>query len=221
MSERIPVVVLLAGTQHDYLQLARPLLRALEATHHFTVAVTTDTEHLPLHNTKVLLAASDHALQPGQASLLTDFVRSGGGLVLLHGTLATWAEGGDLSELAGWATTGPGPLTELVIRPDRSNPLTARLGDELKVHDELYFSEGPPAGASVLLRASWRFTEQVVAYERAVGDGHFVHVGLGHEPSTFEHEGFQKLVQRSVMFAAGRIAAPSVGVGLIGYGAIA
>jgi scyllo-inositol 2-dehydrogenase (NADP+) len=221
MSDRIPVVLLLAGTRHDYLHMARPLLRALEATHHFAVEVVTDAEQLPLHNTRVLLAASDHAMQPGQASRLTDFVRSGGGLVLLHGTLAAWAEGGDLAELAGWAPSGPGPLTELVVRPDPSNPLTSRLGAELKVHDELYFSEGPPAEASVLLRASWRFTEQVVAYERRVGDGHFVHIGLGHDPSTYELEGFQKLVQRTLMLMAGRVAAPPVGVGLIGYGAIA
>jgi scyllo-inositol 2-dehydrogenase (NADP+) len=221
MSERIPVVVLLAGAQHDYLHMARPLLRALEATHHFAVEVAGDAEHLPLQNTKVLLAASDHALQPGQAARLTDFVRSGGGVLLLHGTLAKWAEGGDLSELAGWTLSGPGPLTELVVRPDPSNPLTSRLGAELKVRDEMYFSEGPPAGAAVLLRASWRFTEQVVAYERPVGDGHFVHLGLGHDPSTYELEGFQKLVQRTLMFVAGREAAPSVGVGLIGYGAIA
>ena len=221
MAARIPVVLLLAGNRHEYLHMARPLLRALEATHQFTVEVVTDAEDLPLRGASVLLAASDHGLRSGQASQLTDFVRSGGGLVLLHGTLATWAEGGDLAELAGWAPTGPGPLTELVVRPDPSNPLTSRLDAELRVHDELYFSEGPPAGASVLLRASWRFTEQVVAYERRVGDGHLVHIGLGHDPSTYELEGFQKLVQRTLMFVAGREAAPSVGVGLIGYGAIA
>ena len=221
MSERISVRVLLAGSRHDYLHMARPLLRALDATHHFTVDVVSDARELLLKNVQVLLAASDHALQPGQASQLTDFVRGGGGLVLLHGTLAAWAEGGELAELARWAPGGPGPLTELVIRPDPSHILTARLGAELKVHDELYFSEGPPGDASVLLRARWRFTDQVVAYERRVGDGRFVHLGLGHDPSTYELESFQKLVQRSLMFAAGHAVAPSVGVGLIGYGAIA
>jgi len=221
MPDRIPVAVLLAGTRHDYVHLARPLLRALEATHHFTVEVVTDGERLPLHGAKVLLAASDHPLHPGQAAQLTDFVRAGGGLVLLHGTLAAWAEGGELSELAGWAPSGPGPLTELVVRPDPSSSLTSRLGVELKVHDELYLSEGPPAGAAVLLRASWRFTDQVVAYERRIGEGHFVYLGLGHDRSTYELEEFQKLVQRTLMFAAGRQAAPSVGAGLIGYGAIA
>ena len=221
MNDRISVLVLLAGTRHDYLHMARPLLKALEATHHFNLKVTSDAADLHLQDGDVLLAASDHPLQPGQAARLNDFVQGGGGLVLLHSTLAAWNDSGDMRELAGWAPSGPGPLTELVIRPDPSHPISARLGAEIKLTDELYFSEGPPVGASTLLRASWRFTEQVVAYERAVGDGRFVHLGLGHQQSTFEHDGFQKLVQRSVMFAAGRKAAPSVGVGLIGYGAIA
>jgi predicted dehydrogenase len=201
--------------------MARPLLRALEHAHQFDVDVVTNPKDVRLDDVEVLLAASDHALLPGQARQLTDFTRGGGGVVLLHGTLAAWAEGGDLAELAGWAPSGPAPLTELVIRPDASHPLTSRLGPELKLLDELYLSEGPPGDASVLLRASWRFTEQVVAYERRVGDGHFVQLGIGHEPSTYELEAFQKLVQRSLQFAAGRTAAPTVGVGLIGYGAIA
>ena len=221
MSERISVGVVLAGGRHDYLHMARPLLRSLEATHHFAVEVVTDAGELPLQRVKVLLAASDHPLHPGQAAQLTDFVRGGGGLVLIHGTLARWIEGGELGELARWAPSGHGRVTELVVRPDAAHSVTARLGPELKLHDELYLSEGPPGDGSVLMRASWRFTEQVVAYERAHGDGRFIYIGLGHDMSTYEAESFQKLVQRTLMFAAGRTAAPSVGIGLIGYGAIA
>jgi len=219
VKDRTSVAVLLTGSRHDYVQLARPLLKALEATQHFHLDVVTDPKVLSLQS-QVLLAASDHALLPGQAAQLTDFVRGGGGLILLHGTLAAWAENGDLAELARWTPSGPTPLTELIIRPDASHPVVSRLG-ELKVRDELYLSEGPPDEAAVLLRASWRYSDQVVAYERSVGNGRFVHLGLGHDPSTYEAEGFQKLVQRTLMFAAGRVAAPSTGVGLIGYGAIA
>jgi len=221
VKERIAVRVLVAGRRHDYLHMARPLLRALEATHHFSVDVVTDPKDVRLGGASVLLAASDHALQPGQAAQLTEFVRRGGGLVLLHGTLAAWSEGGDLAELAGWAPSGPAPLTELVIRADASHPVTSRLGPEIKLLDELYLSEGPPGDASVLLRASWRFTEQVVAYERRVGEGRLVQLGIGHDASTYELEAFQKLVQRALLFAAGRTAAAPVGVGLVGYGAIA
>lgn len=213
--------VLLAKGEHDYSRVARPLLRALESMQRFEIGVVTETSELEPGTAKVILAASDHPLSPVQASRLAEYVRRGGGLVLLHGTLASWAQNGQLGQVAGWASSGPGPLTELVIRPNPDHPVTARLGSELKVRDELYLSEGPPTDASVLMRASWRFTDQVVAYERQVGEGRFVYIGLGHEPSTFEDERFQKLVSRSLLFASGTTAAPAVGVGLVGYGAVA
>jgi predicted dehydrogenase/type 1 glutamine amidotransferase len=218
---RVSVLALLAGGTHDYLRLARPLLRALEDSQHFHIDVTADPTTLALDGLQVLLVASDHHLQPGQAAQVTDFVRRGGGLVLLHGTLASWAESGELAELARWAPTGPAPLTELVVRADPSHPLTQRLGPDMKLTDELYLSEGPPSDAAVILRTSWHFTEQVVAYERTFGAGRFVHVGLGHQPSTYEDVSFQKLMHRTLLFAAGQEPAAQVGVGLIGYGAIA
>jgi scyllo-inositol 2-dehydrogenase (NADP+) len=218
---RVSVLALLAGGTHDYVRMARPLLRALERTQHFQVDVVTDHERFGLDGPQVLLAASDHHLQPGQAAQLTDFVHRGGGLVVLHGTLAHWAETGELAELTRWAPTGPAPLTELVIRADPSHPLTQRLGPDIKLTDELYLSEGPPSDAAVFLRTSWHFTEQAVAYERSFGAGRFVHVGLGHQPSTYEDDSFQKLLHRAVLFAAGQSPAEPVGVGLIGYGAIA
>jgi predicted dehydrogenase len=218
---RVSVLALLAGGTHDYLRMARPLLRALEGTQHFRIDVVTDPEHVALDGHQVVLAASDHHLHEGQAAQLAGFVRGGGGLILLHGTLANWAESGELAELARWAPTGPAPLTELVVRADPSHPLTQRLGPEMKLTDELYLSEGPPSDASVILRTSWHFSEQVVAYERGFGAGRFVHMGLGHSPSTYEDVSFQKLMHRTLLFAAGQVAAAPVGVGLIGYGAIA
>jgi predicted dehydrogenase/type 1 glutamine amidotransferase len=218
---RVSVLALLAGGTHDYLRMARPLLRALEGTQHFRIDLVTEPEHVALGSHQVVLAASDHHLPAGQAAQLVEFVRGGGGLILLHGTLANWAESGELAELARWAPTGPAPLTELVVRADPSHPLTQRLGPEMKLTDELYLSEGPPSDAAVLLRTSWHFSEQVVAYERAFGTGRFVHLGLGHTPSTYEDVSFQKLMHRTLLFAAGQEAAAPVGVGLVGYGAIA
>lgn len=218
------MLALLAGGTHDYLRMARPLLRALEDTKHFQIEVATDPANFDMRvirGREVLIAASDHHLQPKQAALLTDFVGRGGGLVLLHGTLATWAENGDLADLARWAPTGPAPLTELIVHPDPNHPITQRLGSDMKFTDELYLSEGPPSDVSVILRTSWQFTDQVVAYEAAFGAGRFVHLGLGHEPSTYEDASFQKLLHRSLLFAAGQRPSEPVGVGLIGYGAIA
>lgn len=218
---RVAVQALLAGRAHDYMQLARPLLRTLELSHHFELEVIADPEALSFGRATVILAASDQALSTGRMGELTEFVRRGGGLVVLGGTLAAWNAHGALGELARWTPTGPGPMTELVLRADRSHLITERLGPEVTLTDELYLSEGPPAGASVLLRTSWHFSEQVVAYEREAGGGRFIHIGLGHSASTYADMTFQKLVHRALLFAGGHRPPAPVGVGLVGYGAIA
>ncbi|TMD28766.1 MAG: hypothetical protein E6I92_02520, partial [Chloroflexi bacterium] len=55
-----------------------------------------------------------------------------------------------------------------------------------------------------------------LAYERPFGKGRFVYLGLRDDGSST----YAKLLARLLLFAAGRTAAPAVGVGLIGYGAI-
>jgi hypothetical protein len=221
MPDRVLVQARATGRARDYLQMIRPLLRSLELTHHFDLEVVTDAEALSPARARVVLVASDQELAPGQAEELTGFVKRGAGLVLLGGTLAAWNTQGALGELARWTPSGPGPMTELVLGVEPQHPVTARLGPELRLTDELYLSEGPPADASILLRTNWQFTDQVVAYERELGDGRFINLGLGSSASTYEHVSFQKLVHRSLLFAAGQRPPAPVGVGLVGYGAIA
>ncbi len=160
---------------------------------------------------EVVLAATDRALVEVDARELREFVRRGGGLVLLGGTLAAWSGSAAIREIAGWVPGGRGPRTELVLRPDPEHPITQRFGTDWKVTDEIFLSEGPPSDASVLVRTSWRYTEQVVAYERRFGDGRVIYIGLSDAPA---------LLSRALLFAAGYQPALSLGVGLLGYGAI-
>jgi predicted dehydrogenase len=168
----------------------------------------------------VIIAASDVPLEPAQAESLAAFVRGGGGLIVLHGTLAAWSEQPAITHVAGWTPGGRGRATELVVRA-APHALTERLAPEIRVHDELFLAEGPPADATVLLRSSWQFTDQVVAYERAHGQGRFVYLGLGHGGDAFASPDVQKLVHRAALFLAGVSPAPPVAAGLLGYGAIA
>src|SRR5579871_3741892 len=172
--ERIALRFVVAGREHDYATLTRPLLHALERTHH--LSIDAGSEPVP-GGAAVVIAASDEPLDADHAAALNDFVRSGGGLILLHGTLAAWSESAAIAELAGWTPGGRGRPTELVVRTE-PHALTERLTPEIRLHDELFLSEAPPAGGTVLMRCSWQFTDQVVAYERRNGDGRFVFVGL-------------------------------------------
>ena len=164
----------------------------------------------------VVLGATDRPIGTRLAAELRSFVRRGGGLVLVAGTLRAWSQSQPIAEVAGWTPGDPGPQTELVIRPDPEHPVTQRLGAEWKVRDRLQLAEGPPTEARILARASWRFSEQVVAYERTFGAGRFVYIGLSDDGSTT----FAKLLGRALLFASGVQAARPAGVGLLGYGAI-
>jgi scyllo-inositol 2-dehydrogenase (NADP+) len=221
LRDRISVLAFLASGEHDYQRLARPLLRALQASPELAIDVAGGAQDLQTQGRQVVLAASDSALDRAHAAALVDFVNRGGGLILLHGTLAAWSASSGLRDLARWTPAGPGPLTELVVHPAGPHPVTDRLAADWKVKDELFLSEGPPADSSVLLRTNWQFTDQVVAYGRRAGEGLFFYLGLGHDPSTYEDRTFQTLVRRMILHAAGVKPGPAVGVGLIGYGAIA
>ena len=165
---------------------------------------------------RVVVAATNSPISAGDAAGLREHVLKGGGLVLVGDTLAAWSASAPIRELAAWMPTGPGPEKELVVRPDQDHPVTQRREAEWRIRDRLYLSEGPPGGATVLLRASWRFSDQVVAYAREAGQGRFVYLGLHDDGSST----FAKMLTRLVLFAAGRDAPAPVGVGLLGYGAI-
>src|SRR5579872_3048053 len=103
--ERIALRFVIAGREHDYATLTRPLLHSLERSHHFSIE--TGREAAP-RGAAVVIAASDEPLDAAGAAELNDFVRSGGGLILLHGTLAAWSEHAAIAELAGWTPGGRG-----------------------------------------------------------------------------------------------------------------
>src|SRR5262245_20180938 len=165
---------------------------------------------------RVVVAATAGPLSDRRAAEPRAFVRRGGGLVLVGGTMAARSSSAPIVEMAAWSPGAASPEPELIVRPDPNHPVTQRRGPEWKVRDRLWPSEGPPPQANVLLRTSWRYTDQVVSYERAFGEGRFVYIGLAGDGSPT----FEKLLGRAIMFAAGRVSAPPAGVGLLGYGAI-
>ena len=216
MGDRIAVRGLIEAGEHDYPRLLRPLIESLDASR-FDFGSSDDLAF----DAGVVLAASDRALDAESASRLREFVGRGGGLVVLHGTLAAWSGSQAIREVAGWVPGGSSRATELIVHPASDHALTRGVESAWAVMDEIFLSEGPPVDASIVLRTMWRFTDQVIAYEREYGDGRFVYVGLGHQLSTYADPTFQRLVARMLIFAAGRKVAEPTGVGLIGYGAIA
>ena len=221
VSESSPLRLLVhlsAGRDLDYVATAAPLLRRLAASGRFEVEAA-DGAIRP-HGHHLVLAASERPLAEGEAAALLGHLRSGGGLVALGRTLGVWARDPLLAEAAGWRAGPSLPLTELRVRPLAGGPIAQRLDGELLLRDRLPAVDEPPAGAEVLAAVPWRYGEQIAAFRRPIGAGRLVYLGLGCSAEVLAEPAYGQLVHRCLLAAAGLEAAPAVGVGLYGYGAI-
>ncbi len=214
-SRTLRVLALLdAGGSHGYAGLAAPVLRYLARCSGLTVEVGG-----AIDGQDVVLCAHDAPPDAETARRLAGLVARGGGVVALHGTLGAWALDERLSALTGWAPGAPAPASELLVNPT-SHPFGDRLAEEMRVRDHLYLSDPPPADAEILLTAPWHYSRLPVAFACRHQAGRVLHMGLGHGAEAWGHPEFGALVHRSLRQAAGLSAAPALGVGLYGYGAI-
>lgn len=220
--KRLSVLAYLDAPHRD---MAAPLLAHLDASGLFELTVVADAGRLAdLAQHQVVLAATGHGpLEAEEEQALCEHVSGGGGLVALHGTLRAWSGNAGLIELAGGFVPGePAPVTELAVRVADGHGLTQRLDEEFFVVDRLLPAERVPAGAEKLLSVPWRYTNQAIAFSREAASGRVVYLGLGGTREAYGNRTFQQLVLRSLRHAGGLgDGRRTVGIGLIGYGAIA
>lgn len=223
MSEFVSLRVLFHrsdGPEFDYAAAAAPLIRSLRSYGWIELRVGQPPDALRLDGHHVVLAASDRTPGDAEVEALEAHLRAGGGLVLLAGTLPAWLRNPTFAGLAGWRPGQLSPPAELRLRPAASGPVSPRLDPEILLRDRIPVGGSAPDDAEVLLTAPWHFGDQVVGYRRQVGAGCLVYLGLGWLPPTYSEPAYQRLVYRCIRAAAGVGAAPPIGVGLYGYGAI-
>lgn len=213
LEERVRVLVLADDARRPHV---RKLADELRGWARVDVEETADAERLvDLRGVAAVYADwGAGSLSDAQADSLSQFVHSGGGVVAAGPTLATWADSPAIVNLSGWKPDGRTVHTELRVRSPE--PASA----EFHVRDRVHVLPEPPADAEPLLRAPWRYSDQVVAYDRPVGAGHFVYLGLGNDPGTYEQREFRRTVARSLRRVASDATTASVRVGLLGYGAL-
>ena len=140
---------------------------------------------------------------------LAQLVEQGKGLVVLHfscGAFSTWPQ---YSDLAGriWDrknTHDPrGPFHVKII--DREHPITRGM-DDFQADDELYVCLAGDKKMDVLATARSKVTgkEYPMALAMSFGKGRVFNTPLGHDGKAVAMPGTAKLLQRGVLWAAGR-----------------
>ena len=137
-------------------------------------------------------------LEPEQEDGLLDFVKSGKGLVGIHGT-AWWIGGKAVDLIGGHANWHPPGLKFTVHIDDPDHEVTQGL-DDFEVEDEIYMSAWDPT-LHILATAEWSKKEHPMAWVKPYGQGRVFYTALGHGPGTFEEPGMQALLTRGVRWA--------------------
>lgn len=140
---------------------------------------------------------------------LAQFVAAGKGLVVLHfscGAFSTWSE---YSDLAGriWDRKNThdrrGPFQVKIV--DREHPITRGM-DDFQADDELYVCLTGDKKMDVLATARSKVTgkEYPMALVMSFGKGRVFNTPLGHDGKAVAMPGVAKLLQRGVLWAAGK-----------------
>ena len=188
----------------------------LSAAGPFEVEQSSDVDRLlDLAGVGAIYVDWSDAITTRHAGSLSDFAHGGGGVIAAGATLASWAAHPSVVDLAGWSPDGRTVSCELVVDSAHGSDAAFR------IRDRVHILPDAPAGATALLLAPWRFTSQVVAYSRPAGAGQFVYVGLAHDTGVYAEPSFRRVVLHALRRVA-RVAdqRPTVGVGLLGFGAL-
>lgn len=221
-------VLLLSGqSNHDWKSTTPKLKAVLEAGGRFAVQVTEKAGQLSARSLEpydvILSNWNAYGLDPSTSGwppetrrAYLDFVRRGGGHVVVHAGSASfpdWEDYGRLT-LATWKNgqSSHGPRHEFPVRfENAAHPVTAGL-KPFTIFDELWNRPGVAAGVEVLASSfsapdkegtgQWEPTVLVGRF----GKGRCVTVLLGHDAEAMDNPDYQALLRRCVEWAAtGRV----------------
>ena len=160
------------------------------------------------------------SLSAAARAALADHVRSGGGLLALHGASICFDDWPGWKDILGgvwdWETsTHPlldGPVAVRVARD--AHPVVAGVED-FRIVDEVYGFLDRADDVTGLLFAPHGGADHPLLWARTVGRGRVVYDALGHHVPSYEVPGHRLVVRRSAVWAAGgtpaQVAAGSLG----------
>lgn len=143
------------------------------------------------------------AIDPADLDALEAFVSAGGGLVALHGALASFKDEPRWARLVGAGFGGHEPPTLLAVGPAADpGPFAGAAGFAVK--DELYrIAPAGPIEPRLSALPVGGGAAATVAWTRRHGRGRVCCCTLGHSASALRHPSVRAIVERAITWAAG------------------
>lgn len=221
--KEIVIVTGMDHPAHNWKKTAPYLKKILEDRKYVTVEIKRSPEFLGSSSLQAYDSVVMHWMNwkqdgpgPEAQGNLDRFVRSGGGMVVVHFACGafhgSWEEG--YEKLAGriWDPEKPShdPYgTFQVTVKNNSHPITRGLSS-FQTTDELYtcLSGEPSINVLATARSSVTDEPEPMAFTLSPGDGRVFHTALGHDVKSMKSDGFQTLIRRATTWVSGRSPKP-------------
>jgi uncharacterized protein len=213
-------VLLVTGVDpfgHNWRETAPAIRKVLEEDKRFDVRIVEDPEFLAssaINGYDVIFlhfSKDDHPSSQATRDNLTQFVKNGRGLVVLHAACTAFADWPEFANLAGRVFNGDlvhphdprGPFTVKIVQPQ--HPITREMGD-FEADDELFTCLAGDRPVKVLATARSKVTgkDHPMAFVFDCGKGRVFHTALGHDVRSIELPGVAELIRRGCVWAAGQ-----------------
>ncbi len=144
----------------------------------------------------------------GVCDAIEGLTRTGQGLLVLHHGLCAWPAWPFWSEVCGIADRGSPPyhfdqtVPVHVVDTDHRIPKTLI---DFTLADETYEMPEPDADSEVVLTTDHPRSMRALGWTRQVGRSRVFCLQPGHGPAAWTHPGFRTVLQRGLLWCAGRI----------------
>ncbi|MHC5541000.1 ThuA domain-containing protein [Singulisphaera rosea] len=218
-------LILTGVNDHDWEATTPYLKKTLEASGYFSVDVSEDPDAPVLSDRKSLVGYQvlilnlnrDPRWTPEREENLLDYVRQGGGLVVLHAADNAFPGWPEYERLVGgaWRSNGTafpgrstfhpayGPFRVTVV--DLNHPITQGLGSTFTTTDEMYTNLKLQKNIHVLAAGDYKGKTQPLLFLSGYGKGRMYHSALGHDLKAMHNRQFIDTLIRGTRWAAGRL----------------
>jgi type 1 glutamine amidotransferase len=149
--------------------------------------------------------AADHTpwMTPEAELAFRDYVRGGGGLLVIHSGSASYKEQRTLRSLIGGVFDHHPPQCDVTVEPSAGHPLAASV-TPFTARDEHYMMELDAADAEIFLTTRSQHGAQPGGWTRAEGAGRVCLLTPGHNLEVWLHPAYQALLASALRWCAPR-----------------
>ena len=205
--QKIKVLFEVGGPVHDSKELPALLKNVLEDTGQFAVNVTDNRDEMaePAIDKYdvVLIYTTGGALTEAQEKGLVKFVENGKGVVGIHSATDSFKNSDAYWKLMCGRFIGHGGGTFKVKITGKSHSIVQGMSG-FEITDETYRHEFHKDSKMVVLMRREEDGEPA-SWVQYVGKGRVFVTGLGHGQPAWENPAFQKLIERALLWAMGKI----------------